>query len=478
MGLSSITIKQFRGVKEQADTEIKDNYASDCLNVRFDPAGETIYSRPGYAKLNSTELVAGSPIIGLMQYKSGSTKRLLAVSGQTMGYWDTATSAFVSISTGLTAGGDYYADNLKDLMIITNGVQVPLKYDGTTLANLGGTPPQAKYVVVYKNYVFLLNTFDSVWYPSRAVVSGLAEPETYSTTAESILDINPGDGDGLTGGKVFQGILRLFKEKTVWALYGNNTDDFTLMPWPADEGAVSQRSIVESENVLYWMGRKGVYSDDGNGAIRISDDIKDTIASINQAYTSKISGVKWEDTVRWAIPTGSSTVPNKIIIYYPRLRTWTIDDHIPVHIMAVIQTASTPTLFGGHNANGYIYTLETGTSDDGGNFNSYWQGKDFDCGASYLDKYWRRTRITAAAQATDYNLNYQYGIDGRTLCTADGRSLLSATDAYVTPEWWFPLTGDTAGAMGKVLRFKFGSTEKDKPWTVYAVSLFAEVIGL
>ena len=78
----------------------------------------------------------------------------------------TAASAATAVYTGLVIIPD------------GTGAAVPKKYDGTTLTNLGGTPPKARYATVYKDYTVLGNgTVGSTYYPNRIWFSPEGDPD-------------------------------------------------------------------------------------------------------------------------------------------------------------------------------------------------------------------------------------------------------------------------------------------------------------
>jgi len=150
------------------------NMLVDVLNMDFQAVGGT-KTRDGYEAYSTSGLPADKAISGGYVYKKkDGTKKQIIVSDTDV-YVEGATGVFSSIKSGLSVGYKQNFETLADLMVQFDGVNTPLKYDGTTMLNLGITAPTVA--------------------PSVAVGAGAG-----AVTGESL-----GTGDGVTIG--FSGTL-------------------------------------------------------------------------------------------------------------------------------------------------------------------------------------------------------------------------------------------------------------------------------
>lgn len=78
--------------------------------------------------------------------------------------------------------------------------------------------------------------------------------------ATNVVKVVTEDGDKITGLKEFGGALLVFKSRSIFGWYGwDITTDVVFKRLPVSEGAISNATIVEGDNVLYYLGRNGVY---------------------------------------------------------------------------------------------------------------------------------------------------------------------------------------------------------------------------
>src|SRR5690606_30785405 len=102
----------------------------------------------GFQKFKPKPVPGG--IASLMVYHShnvfgGTDRILLAASNSNIYRWDDDSSNWVSIKSGLTTGRfDFinFHKGVDDIIIMTNGRDPVLKFDGKNVANLGGNPPK------------------------------------------------------------------------------------------------------------------------------------------------------------------------------------------------------------------------------------------------------------------------------------------------------------------------------------------------
>jgi hypothetical protein len=170
----------------------------------------------------------------------------------------TAASAASAIYTGLVIIPD------------GTGAAVPKKFDGTTLSDLGGTPPKARYATVYGDYTCLGNGMvGTTTYPNRLWFSPPGDPDagfsgsqTAWDTTDSWIDFSlPIEGLAAT-----KNALLVFHTDRVSRIRGNSPppDEDMVVDDPFQlVGLLDPFSITINQDMVYWCAPEGVFRTDG-----------------------------------------------------------------------------------------------------------------------------------------------------------------------------------------------------------------------
>lgn len=170
----------------------------------------------------------------------------------------TAASAASAIYTGLVIIPD------------ASGAAVPKKFDGTTLSNLGGSPPMAKFATVYGDYTVLGNgSVGGTTYPNRIWFSPPGDPDagfsgsqTAWDTTDSWIDFSlPIEGLAST-----KSALLVFHQDRVTRIRGNSPppDEDMVVDDPFQlVGLLDPFSITVHQDMVYWCAPEGVFRTDG-----------------------------------------------------------------------------------------------------------------------------------------------------------------------------------------------------------------------
>ncbi len=168
----------------------------------------------GTAKLNATVLESGAAIYGFFDFwKQGtggspSQKRIVHVNDVIK--MDAADGVFADIFTGLEVGKVPSYSQQDDKLIIASDskVDVPKVTDQSTHADLGGTPPNFAFSETHHNRQWAAG---DVSQPSRLYYSAFLDPEDWIGAGSGFIDIDPGDGDAITGIASFLDDMWVFK---------------------------------------------------------------------------------------------------------------------------------------------------------------------------------------------------------------------------------------------------------------------------
>jgi hypothetical protein len=156
------------------------------------------------------------------------------------------------------------------IMPDASALAVPKKYDGTTLSNLNGTPPMAKYAAVYKDYTVLANgKVGTTVYPNRVWFSPPGDPDCFGTAGVTAWDTTDSWIDftvpvrGLASTK---NALLVFGDGQITRVRGSapppDTDMTVDDPWQ-ELGLLDAFGITVHEDIVYWLAPEGVYRSDG-----------------------------------------------------------------------------------------------------------------------------------------------------------------------------------------------------------------------
>lgn len=306
---------------------IGDKDWSDLLNIQFDEGG-VARKRMGYTTFGQTLTSA----YGLGSLVTDTYNHLLTIDGTEFKY-SAGTSWTTVSSVAFTASLDTTFTQARGKTYIWNGVQAGTTWDGSTLAR-PGTMPKAKFSVFYNGYhiasgvdgqssrIYLsVNTdaddftnadgTDSVTW-NATVVPGAT---VFSGTGAEYADIQPNDGDKITALGVFQNIVIIFKQFSIYqmTLDASGTPVIELITRAA--GCVSPRSVENVENDLYFLSREGVrvLGNEANyyGSIRtsvISGNIDPDMLSMLPSTFSKAHSIYYQDEYIIQIPDSSGAL--------------------------------------------------------------------------------------------------------------------------------------------------------------------------
>lgn len=271
---------------------------------------------------------------------------ILAASGEYVIKTDNSEASWERVNIGyeLAYGNDTEFVQANNFLHVLNGVNYPPDYDGVTWTeNTGATssPPIAKTGAWLRNYLFLAGNSD---HPDWVYFSNNLNSRNFTST--DIVKVNTGDGQRivkLEPYRLFE--LIVYKEKSIFNLdiTGSFDDgDWTVQPISTSVGCAAPRTVVS-------IGNDHLFLSSEPYAIRslvrtsydkilldmISQPIQDifdsTAASpINVTRISQSCATLFDNKYYLAIPVGSSTVNNQVLVFDFVTKAWhTIDGWYP-----------------------------------------------------------------------------------------------------------------------------------------------------
>lgn len=204
---------------------------------------------------------------------------------------------------------------------------------GTTAlgrVNISQVPSKPNLLVTHTNRLFCASGDTSI--PADTVyVSDILDGESWDLAGNSIRV--GGDGDAITGLFSWYGIyLLVFKERSIWLVEADplrEVADWNIRLINNRIGCISGRSIQPVGKDVFFLSRDGVrrLSNIESGTqtevgLAISTDIQDIIDDINPSAIGTISSAYYRNRYMLALPTGSSTAPDKVIVYHALHNRW------------------------------------------------------------------------------------------------------------------------------------------------------------
>jgi hypothetical protein len=356
------------------DIAIKPTELSYIRNANYDNY-PYITKREGYDKVNSYQ-ISDDRIRGLFSfYRKNGTSFLVTATNRAI--YKNTNGCQTRLKTGLSnLDVEYDATTFEDQLLITSDSDDLMTFGGVTISVIEGAPRGA-YIEALAYRVWISG---NCTFPSRLYFcSVLDETDWDSSTAfddvadagdAGYIDIEPNDGDRITGLAVLLDSLIIFKERSIYVLYnpsGNPTSDWSLKRVSADVGCVSNKSIANVKNELFFLSRKGVHSFSGATteityafdqlkAFSLSDKIKGTFEDISQNQWDKACAISYDDKYWLAVPGSGSGYNNLILVYDFVVSAWTVYDGIYANYFTVYKESSEDELYFGDSRDyGFIY---------------------------------------------------------------------------------------------------------------------------
>jgi hypothetical protein len=275
------------GLNLRADQfNLAENESPALLNVEVDPRGG-VRRRDAVAKINGTAL--DNEIISLMTHYEADQNQILAATldpattQSQIFYNDNASGDF----TGpVQIGGDNpFFDTAQpprhvtfnDYTYMVNGLLMhndagvttvsAMRWDGATATGLvpdidasDGHFPCARYAATFAEFVWVAYTLESaVTYKNRVRFSKVNDAENW--TATDYIDIDIGeDGDHITAIIPDADRLLVFKENSVYAIYGFNRDSFEVRNVTRTVGCrEGTQPVAATAGIFFWYAEDGIY---------------------------------------------------------------------------------------------------------------------------------------------------------------------------------------------------------------------------
>jgi hypothetical protein len=273
VGVQSIAVPDWAAgiITSAPPTEIPNNAAQDILNFELDDNGN-LATRSGLTELTSD--VFPSRITSLHYFTAESGEiGILFTTGATVQIIETGGSGLTDLTGALTLPTDTFWQwkTFDNIAIGCNKATTgdnPVKVTASSVASaLGGSPPKAKYIEVWNSRVWLVSATE----PNQVWGSALGDPEDWATGAGAAdaltLDVDPADGDLITGLFATREALYVFKRKRIFKVVSIDpaeaptvAQNLKVVIHAQTIGCVSPYSIFPILNDVVFLSEQGLAS--------------------------------------------------------------------------------------------------------------------------------------------------------------------------------------------------------------------------
>jgi len=268
--------------------------------------------------------------------------------------------------TGITIAQGY--------AVFSNGVDVPKKWDQSTLSDLSSGAPYFSFSSYHLRRLWACgyaSSPSSVWYTAAGAITDFTGTDT------GTLLFDEDDGDRVMGlSQPWQNRLYVFKgpnNGSVWNVSGTTVNSFTKTRMFSAAPCVTHRSIVTTPDDIYWVSRHGIHSlqatdrfGDTTQAL-LSLPIQDTFQSLTASRLSQIVGFyhPTRNVVGWFCPEGGQN--SVCLVYNYALKLWSLWRFTGLAgascMVAITPSTRKSRLYiGGYN--GYVYAADQLTKSD------------------------------------------------------------------------------------------------------------------
>ncbi len=309
------------------------------------------------------------------------------------------------LASDFTAGGQFFYGQLTDYLAVANGLDAPRKYDGATLALIGGSPPHASYVAAHKNRLWLARG-------SRLYFSDLLNIDSWPVL--NFIDIMPNDGDTITGLLTYGDYLIISKQHSMWMLTGEGINTFQVRRIHADRGAYAPRSLCIVNQMLCFISDDGIYFSDFTQPVLASERMRQTWAGLNKRRLNLVASWFTEHKLYVAVPNGTSQRNNLVIVYDALRQAFAgVVTGWNVSCWTDFREAGEINSYFGCSDTGQVKRINAGYNNAGQAYTADYRSKEFSFGLPEILKRWNKVYLQVKPAALAATLTISFIVDGK-----------------------------------------------------------------
>jgi len=283
--------------------QLNQNESPEMVNIAIDPVGG-IYTRRGWDRWSKNIVPEGSAWdphrAFLIQFSNGADMVYVAANNKV--FYSQPDGTFIDLAITVDAiphmadfvgfGDDVYIAGGKGRQLVRRRMELaPValteaasgSWNDDYLNPVLGVGPKSELIEAHAGYLFAANTSeDAAAFPNRLRWSHPTSPEDWAQA--DFIDIDTG-GSKITALMSYEDHLLIFKNDSIWALYGYEAESWQLVQKSSTIGSPSPQAVGRNEQVVFFYSasdRGGVYVYNGEHPAEISTQIRTALESLSR----------------------------------------------------------------------------------------------------------------------------------------------------------------------------------------------------
>lgn len=395
-------------IQSDGTNNYKWSSTTSATTAKTSPDAGNTWATTSFAMNIKTYVSTSGEVKGLFRYyRTAASPVEIFAHGTDVYTVNDGTGAVTSIKSGLSSSSvtyDWTAVN--DKAYFTNGFDNPQVYDGTTVANVGGSPPVADNVELYANHLFLMQPKTNY-----VVFSDAGIYETFQATSFLYIP-SPKTADPAVKMISYGGNLTFLTRNTKYTLFGTDLTSFTLREATAKKGAVSPTAVCTDQQFIYFMsGDYHIYAYNGGTDVKLSSE---RVASIlrNTANTTSIKLYVHDKKLFVAYTPSGQTQNQHRLVWDLVFNEWMNDEEVFTNYGTEWNSQSDTGQFVlGSSKVGALYYGDVGYNDVGKPISFEWWSKYMSFGAPAAKHRVKRYYVFLQGYSGNYSVDCQVDQD-------------------------------------------------------------------
>ena len=275
------------------------------------------------------------------------------------------------LKSGLSYSTYYSFAQLVDKMVICNGVDYPMKYDGTSVTTISSAPI-GKVACTYRERIFM----------AKGSTLYFSEPTNVdSWPAANFIDVNPDDGDEIMALVPLSTTLLIVKRYSMYFLTGYGPQSFRVEP-AATWGSISNRGVADTPYGVFEVDREGVWVTDFRKQEQVTLPIRELWSTINQRALDRTTVFYIRDKLLVAVPANNLSYNSMVLAYDLLHKAWSVWQGVYASCFTVFRERGKWVYLFGDSRTGNVWEI----SDTGDSFSAVIETKHYAPTSEGLEK--------------------------------------------------------------------------------------------
>lgn len=378
MALKTYSFPIFIGINQYgSENTLSQSYTTDAVNI--DTTNGRLAVAKGFTKFIPIAIPGTAAIDHLTSYKTTNAELAVVITDNKVYCFKNGQWQLVYTYTGDRTSNRYDSQmvriNTTDYLVIANGVDQLIKFDGTEVTLFGSAEgcsnAAVSYLTMYRGRLFAAGDADnpdrlyySVLPGSGRTIENWGYVEASPAVEGGHAEVGSVGGDPIVAIHSLSNQLLIFKRSSLYRLIGDRPSNYSIERIDASFKPPVRSAIATYADVMYFITKDGLYYYNGVTA-RPSSDMYSIRKIMQTASVDSSRAVIANDRLFFTISVNGK---KKLIIYDLVEKKYMLRDGFVMYDMAII--AGTMMIVSGDR---YVCVFDRGNSYDGKPINAYWK---------------------------------------------------------------------------------------------------------